>query len=79
MPHIQKFLAGEGLYAKGVIHEKFFIADLCTKGCLGYTRAKTEDLKKNLFCFCTQKGGYKRGGGVIHERLYMRHYSNAYR
>ncbi len=63
------------LYKKNfILSELFYCGFLHKRLPLGYKRAKTEDLTKILFCFCSQKGGYTRGvtyiRGVIHEALH---------
>ncbi len=51
-----------GAIHQGVIHEKIFNADLCTKGCPWFTQGQKQKIfKKILFCIYGQKWG------VIHE------------
>ncbi len=55
---------GGGGGGGGVIHEKMFSTDLRKRLPLGYTRAKTEDLK-NFFFFHLQ------GASVMHDASQM--------
>ncbi len=72
MPHgvTHIFLAGEGLYTRGVIHEKKFLMRIYTeKVTPGLHRGKNRRFKKFHFAFAAKKGVmfYTRG-------LCMRHY-----
>ncbi len=67
---------------EGVIHEEgytrkifmHFMTYMHKRWPLGYTRAKTEDLKKFLFAFAAKSGLYTKG--VIHEGVEALQYSN---
>ncbi len=79
----EQILPAMGLRTKGVIHEKKFNEDLCTKGCPWFTQGRKEKGFKKKFSLLLQpkmegQGLYTRG---LHTRelytrgLYTRRYS----
>ncbi len=58
----KKFWPARGLYTRGYTRNFFFNCGIMPKRLpLGYTRAKTEDLKYNIFAL-QPKRGYALGG-----------------